>query len=243
MNVIYGLWSILGWIFGFFWMFVCFIGCVLLDLFYPYKTWFYFIRFSLVNAFTWSTLHRPSITFAPNFDKEKLAIFTVNHVSILDAHVSVATIPHPYCGMEDASHFRIPVYGWLMRISNNVPVYTHSQGRFDEVLDEVRKRRKAGISILAFPEGHRTPDGNVQPFRRGPFFLARDSGFPIVPVGVRGLHRVLPKGTAVIRPGKVHVYVGNHIDPSGLSDEEIGELAESVQQRIAAYVDGSVDKI
>ena len=243
MIVLYFLWSIIGWIFGIFWMTVCFVGCVLLDLFFPYKVWFYFIRFSLVNALTWSTLHRPKITFAPDFDKKKLAIFTFNHVSMLDAHVSVATIPHPYCGMENAAHFRVPIYGWLMKISNNVPVYPHSQGRFDEVLDEVRKRKEAGISILTFPEGHRTLDGKVQPFRRGPFFLARDAGYSIVPVAVRGLYHVLPKGTGLLRPGPVEVYVGSHIDPSGLSDEEIGELAESVQQRIAAFVDGDSNKI
>jgi 1-acyl-sn-glycerol-3-phosphate acyltransferase len=243
MIVIYALWSIIGWILGFFWMTVCLIGCVLLNLFYPYKVWFYFIRFSLVNALTWSTLHRPKVTLAPGFEKKRLAIFTFNHVSILDAHISVTSIPHPYCGMENAAHFRIPIYGWLMRMSHNIPVYTHSQGRYDDVLREVGKRKEMGISILAFPEGHRTENGKVQYFRRGPFFLARDTGYDIVPVGVRGLHKVLPKGTPIIRPGKTEVYLGNHIDPSGLSDDEIGELAQSVQTRIAHYVEGRSDMI
>jgi len=106
------------------------------------------------------------------------------------------------------------------------------------VLREVKKRKEMGISILTFPEGHRTLDGKVQKFRRGPFFLARDTGYDIVPVGVRGLHEILPKGTPIIRPGKLEVYIGNHIDPSGLSDDEIAELTESVQQRIADYVEG-----
>jgi len=238
MTVIYAIWSVFGWIFGFFWMTVCLIGCAILNLFYPYRVWFYFIRFSLRNALTWSTLTRPKVTLAPGFDTDRLAIYTFNHVSVLDAHVSVASIPHPYCGMENAAHFRIPIYGWLMKMSHNVPVYSRSQGRYDDVLREVKKRKEMGISILTFPEGHRTLDGKVQKFRRGPFFLARDTGYDIVPVGVRGLHEILPKGTPIIRPGKLEVYIGNHIDPSGLSDDEIAELTESVQQRIADYVEG-----
>ncbi|MBC7172435.1 MAG: 1-acyl-sn-glycerol-3-phosphate acyltransferase, partial [Polyangiaceae bacterium] len=161
-----------------------------------------------------------------------------NHVNVLDAHTACAVIPQPFVGLMLAWHFHIPGYGWMMRATHGIPVHPGSAGRTDELVRHAKDRAAKGLSILAFPEGHRTLDGKVGPYKRGLFFMARDAGLPIVPVAVRGMFEVNQKGSFIIRPGDVTVYVGAQIETAGLDDEGIARLAASVQERVADYVEG-----
>jgi len=182
------------------------------------------------------TLSRLRVTYDPGFDPARRGVFCQNHVSVLDGHVACAVIPHAFCGLMNHTHFRIPGYGWLMSLGRGIAVYPRASGRTAEIAQAARERAAYGLSILAFPEGHRTLDGDVREFRRGVFFMARDAGLPVVPVAVRGLFRVCPKGSWLIRPGAVEVYVGPQVETAGLSDEEVGALAARLQRAIGGYV-------
>lgn len=172
------------------------------------------------------------------FDETRTSAFCFNHVSLLDAHTASRTIPQPFVGLMLAWHFRIPGYGWVMRTTNGIPVHPHSAGRTEELIAEARDRVAKGLSILTFPEGHRTRDGNVGPFKRGVFFMARDAGIPVVPVAVRGLYEVNKKGSWLFRPGAVSVRVGPQIETAGLDEHGITALAVTTQHAVAEYVAG-----
>jgi 1-acyl-sn-glycerol-3-phosphate acyltransferase len=182
------------------------------------------------------TFSRLRVTRDPGFDPERRSVFCQNHVSVLDGHVACGAIPHAFCGLMNHTHFRIPGYGWIMKLARGIPVYPRASGRTAEISEAARERAAYGISILTFPEAHRTLDGNVREFRRGVFFMARDAGLPVVPLAVRGLYAINRKGSWLFRPGTVDVYLGPQIETAGLNDEQVGELATRVQSAIDTYV-------
>lgn len=176
--------------------------------------------------------------YAPGFDRERPSVFCFNHVNVLDAHTACASIPQPFVGLMLAWHFKIPGYGWMMKATHGIPVHPGKQGRTGELIAHAKERAASGLSILVFPEGGRTLDGRVGPYRRGMFFMARDAGLPIVPVAVRGMFEVNRKGSMLMVPGDVTVYVGPQLDVSGLDDAGIAEITARVQARVADYVEG-----
>jgi 1-acyl-sn-glycerol-3-phosphate acyltransferase len=127
------------------------------------------------------------VVYAAGFDPTRPSVFCQNHVNFMDAHVACRVIPGPFCGLMLASHFKIPAYGWIMRITSGIPVPSGRGGRTTALMAAARDRIARGLSILVFPEAHRTLDGHVQPFKHGVFYMARDAGAPVVPIAVHGL--------------------------------------------------------
>lgn len=177
---------------------------------------------------------------------EQTYLFASNHVNLLDHVTMYCATPHFKQGLELEDHFKIPVYGWFMRQRGTIPVRKGAARKGDGAgtaqLEELRghfaREIAAGHSILAFPEGTRTRDGSVGPFRRGVFHIARDLGLPIVPVTVTGMYEILRAGSPLMRRGReVTVYCDAPIDPTGVPDDEISALAQRVRAPIARRVD------
>lgn len=170
------------------------------------------------------------------FDPQRPSVLCQNHVSVLDAHAAVTAMPCGFCGMMEEWHFKIPIYGWIMGVTRGIAVPRGSQ-RYRVIAEQARARIAGGLSILTFPEAHRTLDGRLRRFRRGPFFMARDAGAPVVPLAVRGLYPVNHKGTALIRPGRIDIYVGPQLETAGLDDEQLADLAERTREIMVDFVE------
>lgn len=181
---------------------------------------------------------RVEVTYDPGFDRDRPSVFCQNHVNVLDAHVACRAIPQPFVGLMLAWHFRIPGYGWMMRTTNGIPVHPASAGRTQELTEAARDRASKGLSILAFPEGHRTLDGAMRPLKRGILFMARDAGLPLVPLAVRGMYEVMRKGSWLVSPGTIDVYVGPQIETQGLDEDGIRDLADVLGRRMNDFVQG-----
>ena len=230
------IWSCIAWLIAL----IGFIAVVLLalplSLFRPFETFQGGWPSAIIGRTPLLTLSRFTIREDPRHDASRVCLYVMNHTSVLDGPVAVGALPHPFCGIENAGHLLLPGYGWLMKMANAIPVHK-GEGRTEILKKAVIDRVQRGISVLAFPEAHRTIDGRVRPFRRGVFFLARAAGIPVVPVGVRGLRTILPKGTLVVRPGAIEVYIGPPLETHGLSDDEIVGLAASAQTIVSRYVE------
>jgi 1-acyl-sn-glycerol-3-phosphate acyltransferase len=124
----------------------------------------------------------------------------------------------------------------VLKMANAIPVRKGAR-RYEEISAAFRERASRGISILTFPEAHRTKDGNVQPFKRGVFRMARSAGLPIVPVCTRGAFRMLPKGAITSRPGMVEVWIAPQVETTGLSDRQLEILAERVREVMQIWID------
>jgi len=185
----------------------------------------------------WLVFSPVHVRYHARFDPKRVCVFAANHTSMLDAHVCLAALHVPLCGVMNWWHLKVPAYGWLMRLGNAIPIYPQGENKTSEVTAAARERASRGISILVFPEAHRTLDGKLRPFKRGVFFMARDAGLPIVPLATRGLYTVMPKGRYYMRPGRIEVWVGPPVETAGLTDAQIGELAERVRQYVAAFAE------
>jgi 1-acyl-sn-glycerol-3-phosphate acyltransferase len=182
---------------------------------------------------------RLRIHYHPGFDPQRRSVFAQNHVNLMDGHVASAAIPHEFSGLMNAWQFWIPIYGWLMWLSKGIGVHRNGRERLiAELTAAAKERKRIGMSILTFPEGHRTHDGSVQSFRRGVFIMARNAEMPVVPIAVRGFFEVNRKGSFLVFPFRtVDVYVGPQYETAGLSDAQVGELANALQIIVAHGVD------
>jgi 1-acyl-sn-glycerol-3-phosphate acyltransferase len=168
-------------------------------------------------------------------DRRTPYVFMCNHLSFLDAPALVTVIDRPVRSIVKRFVFRIPVFGWGMRLAGFVPVDKEGIG-------EGRKRiarasgliREKGYSFLVFPEGQRSWDGRLQPFRRGGFFLALEAGAPIVPVSIAGTFELMPRVSRRVRKGHVRIVFHEPIAAAGFSPETLPELMERVRAAIAS---------
>lgn len=177
------------------------------------------------------------VTYDPRFDRNRRSVFGQNHVNLLDAFIASKAIPHVFCGLMHKWQFKIPIYGWMMAVSKGIPVNPKSpKGILPSMTDEAKKRKEEGFSILTFPEGGRTLDGSVRKYKRGVFLMARDAGYPVVPVAVQGNFEVNQKGSKLFKPGKINVYVGPQLETEGLSDREIEDLATECETIVRTKV-------
>ncbi len=225
MILLKAAWSIIAWILAFSIMAVVFIVGVVVAIFVPFARIQRRGIAQVLGLIPHLTLSRMTISYDDSFDKDRVCVYVMNHTSMLDAHVAIAAIPQVFCGLENAAHLQVPFYGWLMRLASAVPVYPHSEGRTAEITAAARDRASRNISILTFPEGHRTLDGKPRPYKRGAFFMARSAGLPVVVISTRGFYEVLRKGTWIVTPGHIEVRVGPTLETDGLSDDEIDGLA------------------
>jgi 1-acyl-sn-glycerol-3-phosphate acyltransferase len=204
---------------------------VLLVLGFPYQRVHLWVTAPVFASCVPLSLTRLRVHYHPGFEPERRAVYTQNHINLLDGMVASAVIPHAFSGLMNAWQFKIPIYGWLMSMSKGIPVY---RGRRDKTLESIseaaRERKRIGMSVLTFPEGHRTADGTIRPFRRGVFMMARNAEMPVVPIAVRGMYEVNRKGSLLFHAGRtVDVFVGPQFETAGLGDAELQGLVDRVR--------------
>ncbi len=186
------------------------------------------------------TLSNVEILYDPDFDPERRSVFCQNHVNLMDAHAACASIPHAFCGLMNAWQFKIPFYGWIMRMADGIPVRQDSANRYREVAAAARDRAAKGISILVFPEAHRTLDGKVREFKKGVFLMAREAGLPVVPLATRGMYELNRKGSWLFRPSKITIYVGAQIETAGLSTPELRKVIARTEKIVRDFAEHGV---
>ena len=192
----------------------------------------------LCRSILWAVQCRWRAVVHPDIRMDQQYLFASNHVNALDFITMYQSTPHFKQGVELQSHFKIPFYGWFMKGRGTIGVRPGKSGQTPEIMDHFRREIEEGRSILGFPEGHRTLDGRVLPFRKGLFYIARDLGVPIAPTAVVGMYRVKRKGSWVFRPNEpVTVYIEAPVETKGLTYSQVPELAAHVQSVVAKRVD------
>ena len=159
-------------------------------------------------------------------------IFMSNHVSNLDPPVLLPSIPCRCSVLVKKEVFRIPILGTAMKMAELVPVDRSNRKAAVESVRAAAEVIGHGLSMLIYPEGTRSPDGRLLPFKRGPFHLAMEAGVAVIPVTLLGTSECWPKGTWAMRPGKATVIFHPPIVPSEFADRE--ELMAAVREQIAS---------
>src|ERR1039458_6246845 len=143
----------------------------------------------------------------------KTYIFMSNHVSNLDAPVLVPVIPGRCSVLVKKELFRIPILGTGMKLAELVPVDRRDREAAIESVNAAIKVLHHGLHMVIYPEGTRSADGRLLPFKKGPFHLAIDSGAAVVPVTLLGTFESWPKTRFALRPGTATVVFHPAIDP------------------------------
>jgi 1-acyl-sn-glycerol-3-phosphate acyltransferase len=165
-------------------------------------------------------------------DTKSAYIYMSNHVSNIDPPAQVPELPQRIAVMTKAELFRIPILGRAMRLAQFVPVDRKNR---DAAIDSVREAVKtvqSGTSMLVYPEGTRSRDGRLLPFKKGPFHLAIESGVPVVPITLIGTQKAWPKGKFAIYPVTVTMIFHTPIDPKKFESRE--SLMVAVKDVIAS---------
>lgn len=164
--------------------------------------------------------------------KGRSCIFLCNHVSNLDPPVVLPILPGRSSVLLKQELMRIPVLGTAMRMAKFVPVERGS--RRDAAQASVAAASDAlesGLNILIFPEGTRSRDGRLSGLKKGPFFLAQQTGAPVVPMVISGTQNMMGKGSWKIRPGIASVQMLEPLDPAAFATRE--QLMQAVRSAMA----------
>jgi 1-acyl-sn-glycerol-3-phosphate acyltransferase len=175
-----------------------------------------------------------------NIPADTCCIFMANHLSNLDPPVLVPLLPGRTSILLKQGLMRIPLLGYAMKLAGFVPVVrgqTGEAGREQAIENGARaaKALQSGLHITIFPEGTRSPDGRLLPFKKGPFYLAIQTGAPIVPISIYGTGAMMPKRTLRLKTGTAHVIFHPPIFPAADStDAERDLLMLRVRESIAS---------
>ena len=187
---------------------------------------------------TWSrlimcTIFSPvKVTGLDKIDTTKPHVYAVNHGSALDIPVLYANLPFQFRIAFKKELLSYPVVGWQLKRSGQVCIDQQNPSHSVSSIRKALKGLKAGLPLVIFPEGGRTPDGEIKPFLQGAFFLAIKAQVDIVPVALIGTYELLPMNTFHIKSRPLEMRVGEPISTIGLKGHDLGALSAKVQKAV-----------
>jgi 1-acyl-sn-glycerol-3-phosphate acyltransferase len=172
---------------------------------------------------------RLEVRGAEKIPSGRAVVFMPNHQSNADGPAILVCLP-PVLVLAKREFFRVPVLGWAMRLRGFIPVDRGNRERAIQAVDEAAEALRAGRSFLVFPEGTRSLDGRLQPFKKGGFIMALKARVPIVPISISGGRRIMRKGEHAIHPGRIWITFHDPVATEGRQPEERGRLMEAVRR-------------
>lgn len=197
--------------------------------------------YAINRLWTWLILRLGGISLRveglQHIDPKRQYIFIVNHQSNVDIPVLVqALAKFQLRWIAKKELLRVPFFGWAMWATKHVTVdRTDPQDAFKS-LQRAKECLAAGISLVVYPEGTRSKDGNLLRFKKGGFLLAVQTNTPVVPVTVNGSNVVLPAGAWRLRPGLIKVTVEEPMSVEGFRPGNLRLLSEQVRAKIASHL-------
>jgi 1-acyl-sn-glycerol-3-phosphate acyltransferase len=169
-----------------------------------------------------------------NIDPKTPYIYMSNHLGSFDIFALLAYLPVQFRWLAKVELFRIPILGWAMSTAGYISLDRSERKKAYKSMEVAAQKIKEGTSVIIFPEGSRSLDGNFQPFMKGGFSLAIKAGVPIVPITIDGTWEIMPRDTLIIRKGKIGIFIDHPIDTAGLTMKDREELMKKVEERIRA---------
>jgi len=165
-------------------------------------------------------------------DMSKPHVYAVNHASALDIPVLYVYLPFQFRIVFKKELLSYPVIGWHLKRSGQVCINQQAPSHSIASIRSALKSLKAGMPLVIFPEGGRTPDGRIRPFLPGAFFLAIKAQVDIVPVALVGTYELLPMNTYHIKCRPLEMRVGGPISTSGCDLHHMEDLSAKVQKAL-----------
>ncbi len=184
-----------------------------------------------------------SVKGLSNIDPAVPYIYMPNHRGNFDIPVLLGHLKVQFRWLAKVELFKIPIFGHAMRKAGYISIDRNNRESAFKSLEVAANKIKNGASVLIFPEGTRSRDGTIRPFKKGGFVLAIDSGVPIVPVVITGTRSIMTRGKFRINPGHVSMVIHRPIDTSVYTRETKESLMENVRGVICdSFETSNMDK-
>jgi 1-acyl-sn-glycerol-3-phosphate acyltransferase len=162
-------------------------------------------------------------------------VFLSTHQSYMDIPAMLGYLPAQLRIAAKKSLFRIPFMGWHLTRAGHIPIDRSSTQNAVASMQKAADYLRNGICAFVFPEGTRSRDGYLHRFKKGGFKLAIQANVPIIPITIIGSRQVLPPDEIIFRPGPIDMYVDAPIPTTGLTDEDLEALIQTVYDRMAEH--------
>jgi len=159
-----------------------------------------------------------------------------NHVSMYDIPLLLGFIPVDFWGIQAASHFKVPIYGHVLKAYGNIPIDRSSARASYRTIQGAVEHLKSGHNIMILPEGTRSRKPVMGSFKKLPFVMAKRAEVNILPFGMSGLWKINNKVSKLIRPGSVHIHFGEAISDEVVKNSTEEELIKLTRERIQSYI-------
>jgi 1-acyl-sn-glycerol-3-phosphate acyltransferase len=164
------------------------------------------------KSILWVSRVKVSVQGLEHIDPAAPYVYMANHQSMFDILALLGYLPVQFRWIAKKELFRIPIFGYSMARVGYISIDRSNRKSAIKSLHEAALKIAQGVSVVVFPEGTRSPDGQIIPFKKGGFYLAIDSTRPIIPVVICGSHDVMPKGKLHVRPGRIVLSVNPPIE-------------------------------
>ncbi len=187
------------------------------------------------RLFFWLFFMNPEVTGAENLQKGQSYVFVANHSSMFDAWLIYGWLPVVFKWLMKASLRRIPFVGTACKAAGHIFIERGVSHQAMQSLEEAKSRLVNGVSVVIFPEGTRSKDGQMGQFKRGAFQIAFDMQLPVVPVSLSGVYDVLSKDKYLVHPGRrVKMTIGKPVDLSVYEPDNRTQAISDVRDLVLA---------
>jgi len=203
------------------------------------------ILHNFARAWSWlimKTILSPvKVTGLDKIDTTRTHVYAVNHASALDIPVLYVYLPFQFRIAFKKELLSYPIVGWHLKRSGQICIDQQNPAGSIGSIRSALKSLKAGMPLVIYPEGGRTPDGQIKAFLPGAFFLAIKAQVDIVPVALIGTFDLLPMNTYHIKSRSLEMRVGEPIPTTGLTGHDMQALSDKVQRAVEQLLQSSPD--
>jgi len=168
-----------------------------------------------------------------NLKGEGPYIFMSNHQGSYDIFALLGHLPYQFKWLAKKELFSIPFFGWVMAAAGYISIDREGTRKTVEAMNVAAQKIRDGMSVVIFPEGSRSPDGSIQPLKKGGFTLAIKSKVPIIPIAISGSRDIMPKDKLTTTPGEIRIVVGHPIETHHCSSKDREPLMKKVRETIS----------
>lgn len=170
--------------------------------------------------------------------QNRSAVYIANHQSNFDIPALYAGLPFQFRWLAKKELFDVPLFGPAMRRCGYIPINRSDRRQALHSMNEAAQRISEGVSVIVFPEGTRSENGELQNFKKGGFLMALKAKAPIVPVAIKGSYQIMSKNSIRLKPGTIEIEIFPQIETIDLKNSEIDALMQQTREPIANFLQG-----
>lgn len=208
---------------------------LIISLLFPREKYMKWVR-AYLQFFFKPLFIKVKVTGLENIDPDKTYVFMSNHVSMYDIPLLLGFIPVDFYGIQAASHFKVPIYGHVLKAYGNIPIDRSNARASYRTIQGAVTHLQGGKNIMILPEGTRSLKPVMGSFKKLPFVMTKRAEVNILPFSMSGLWKINNKLSSLIQTGTVHIHFGEAISEETVRNSTEEELMELTRERIQSYI-------